>query len=45
MKERKNFKVSVQDIYKIGDKRIIVGRIELGQISVGTNLLFLPSNE
>ena len=35
----------VQDIYKIGDKRVIVGKIELGSISKGIDLLFLPSNE
>ena len=35
----------VQDIYKLGDKRIIVGRIESGKIKIGTKLIFLPSNE
>ena len=35
----------VQDIYKMGDKRIIVGRIESGKIKSGTKLIFLPSNE
>ncbi len=35
----------VQDIYKIGEKRIIVGKIESGRISEGTKLMFLPSNE
>ncbi len=35
----------IQDIYKIGDKRVIVGRIENGKISNGTELIFLPSNE
>ena len=35
----------VQDIYKVGEKRVIVGRIESGVISSGTNLIFLPSNE
>ena len=35
----------VQDIYKVGDKRVIVGKIESGRISQGTELLFLPSNE
>ena len=35
----------VQDIYKFGDKRIIVGRIESGKIKRGTKLIFLPSNE
>ena len=35
----------VQDIYKLGDKRVIVGRIESGKIKIGTKLVFLPSNE
>ncbi len=35
----------VQDIYKIGDKRVIVGKIEMGRLSKGTELIFLPSNE
>ena len=35
----------VQDIYKIGEKRVIVGRIESGKITRGTKLIFLPSNE
>ena len=35
----------VQDIYKVEDKRIIVGRIESGKIKIGTKLIFLPSNE
>ncbi|GIR25721.1 MAG: hypothetical protein CM15mP40_03290 [Alphaproteobacteria bacterium] len=29
----------------LGDKRIIVGRIESGKIKSGTKLIFLPSNE
>ena len=35
----------VQDIYKIKDKRVIVGKIELGKLSKGKDLIFLPSNE
>ena len=35
----------VQDIYKLRDKRIVVGRIESGKIKIGTKLIFLPSNE
>ena len=30
----------VQDIYKLGDKRIIVGRIESGKIKLAPNLFF-----
>ena len=35
----------VQDIYKLSDKRIIVGRIESGKINLGDELLVMPSNE
>ncbi len=35
----------VQDIYKLEDKRIIVGRIESGKITKNDTLLFLPSNQ
>jgi bifunctional enzyme CysN/CysC len=34
----------VQDIYKFDDRRIIVGRVESGQLAVGDELLFSPSN-
>ncbi len=44
-KDSKFIRLPVQDIYKVGEKRIIVGRIESGKISKGTNLIFLPSNE
>ena len=44
--DKSNFiRFPVQDIYKLGDKRIIVGRIESGKIKCGTKLIFLPSNE
>ncbi len=33
----------IQDIYKIGDKRILVGRIETGTMTVGDEIIFLPS--
>ena len=35
----------VQDIYKVSDKRIIVGRIESGKMNLGDELLVMPSNE
>ena len=35
----------VQDIYKIDDKRVIVGRIETGELKLNDELFFLPSNE
>ena len=36
---------AVQDIYKFDDRRIIAGRIESGQMSVGDPLVFSPSNK
>ena len=38
-------RLPVQDIYKINDKRIIVGRVESGKINIKDKLLFLPSNQ
>ncbi len=35
----------IQDIYKVDDKRVIVGRIETGEIKLNDELFFLPSNE
>ena len=35
----------VQDIYKIDDKRIIVGRVESGKISDKDSLIFSPTNQ
>ncbi len=35
----------VQDIYRVDGKRVIVGKIELGKLSKGKDLIFLPSNE
>ena len=35
----------VQDIYKVGDKRVIVGRVESGKITDEDTLLFLPTNQ
>ena len=35
----------VQDVYKIGDKRILVGRIENGRITKGQQVIFLPSQK
>jgi len=35
----------VQDIYKVGDKRVIVGRVESGKIKDKDTLLFLPTNQ
>ena len=32
----------VQDVYKIGDKRILAGRVERGRVRVGQDLVFMP---
>ena len=32
----------VQDVYKIGDKRILAGRVERGTVHVGQDLVFMP---
>lgn len=38
-------RLPIQDVYKFDDRRIIVGRVESGQLSVGDRLLFSPSNK
>ncbi len=38
-------RMPVQDIYKFDQRRLIVGRIETGQMSVGDTILFSPSNK
>ncbi len=43
--EKKSFIFPVQDIYKIDDKRIIVGRVESGIINTGDEVIVLPSKE
>ena len=37
-------RLPVQDIYKLGDKRIIVGRIESGKIKNNDLILAIPSS-
>ncbi len=37
-------RIPVQDIYKINNKRIIVGRIESGSLNSNQKILFSPSN-
>lgn len=37
-------RLPVQDVYKSGDKRVLVGRIERGALKVGDTLLFSPAN-
>ena len=35
----------VQDVYKFDERRILAGRLEAGQIKVGDELVFSPSNK
>ena len=35
----------IQDVYRFDEKRILVGRIETGSLSVGDTLFFSPTNE
>ncbi len=37
-------RLPVQDVYEIDSKKIIVGRIEAGEIKVGEEIVFLPDN-
>ena len=39
------FRFPVQDVYKFDKRRIIAGRIESGSVSVGDEILFLPSGK
>ena len=47
--EEKDFRLPVQDVYKFtkynDDRRVVVGRVESGSISVGDKVVFLPSNK
>ncbi len=38
-------RMSVQDVYKYDNRRIIAGRIESGQLRVGDEVMFSPSNK
>jgi bifunctional enzyme CysN/CysC len=42
--EQRPLRIPVQDVYRIGDKRIIAGRVESGVLNVGDTVLFSPSN-
>lgn len=37
-------RVPVQDVLRLEDRRIVLGRVESGRLRVGDNLLFSPSN-
>ena len=34
----------IQDVYKVDDKRILVGRLETGKLQQGQQVIFLPDN-
>ena len=38
-------RLPIQDVYKFDERRILVGRIETGSLSIGDTLLFSPSNK
>ena len=38
-------RLPIQDVYRHGDERILVGRIESGRLQAGDRLLFSPSNQ
>jgi bifunctional enzyme CysN/CysC len=38
-------RLPIQDVYRQGDQRILVGRIDSGRIAVGDSLVFSPSNK
>ncbi|HEX2527947.1 MAG TPA: adenylyl-sulfate kinase [Geminicoccus sp.] len=38
-------RLPVQDVYKFDQRRIIAGRVESGQIKVGDQIMFSPSNK
>jgi bifunctional enzyme CysN/CysC len=38
-------RLPIQDVYRQGDQRILVGRVESGRLAVGETLLFSPSNK
>lgn len=42
--EDKPLRFPIQDVYKFDHRRIIAGRIEAGQLSVGDEILISPSN-
>jgi sulfate adenylyltransferase large subunit len=41
----KPLRFPIQDVYKISDKRILVGTIESGEIEFGDEVVFLPSGK
>jgi sulfate adenylyltransferase large subunit len=43
--ESQPLRMPVQDVYKVGGKKIIVGRIEAGKLADGDKVLIMPQNE
>ena len=41
--EGKPLRLPIQDVYKVDDKRMLVGRVESGAVRVGQDIVFLPS--
>ena len=41
----KSLRFSIQDVYKINNKRILVGRVEAGVIKKGDEIIVLPDNK
>lgn len=39
------FRFAVQDVYRLDDKRVVVGRIESGQLRNGDTIAFAPSGQ
>ena len=44
-REELPFRMPVQGVYHVDERRIIAGRIESGRVSVGDRVLFSPSNK
>jgi sulfate adenylyltransferase large subunit len=38
----KPLRLAIQDVYEVGEKRILVGRVEAGTVRVGDRVAFLP---
>lgn len=38
-------RLPVQDVYRLGDRRVIVGRIESGRVAVGDAVRFVPGSQ
>ncbi|MCD6476856.1 MAG: GTP-binding protein [Candidatus Aenigmarchaeota archaeon] len=41
---KKSLRLPIQDIYEINGKKILVGLVETGKLSIGDNVSFKPSN-